>query len=249
MSIKRHIMNVLPDSVLRGIKRRYYPRVVRNYSEADWAFSPIVKALIPEGGMVLDVGANIGYLSKLFSNWVGASGCVHSFEPIPETFALLQNNLHRVGLRNVCPHNLALSNVSGSSTMLIPEYPDGRPNFYESHITDDGAGVTIQTETLDHLEMGPVAFIKIDVEGHEWNVIQGGQALISRDLPPLLIEVAGNLAAVESPAGVLNAFLTNLGYRPFLLQEERLVAWQEPFRAVDYLFLTEKQRVLLGVEA
>jgi FkbM family methyltransferase len=246
MSLKSQMIRLLPDAVLRGIKRCYYPRVVRRYAEADWPFAAMVKALVPEGGCVLDIGANIGYLSKLFSGWVGPSGSVHSFEPVPETFQLLEHNVRRVGLHNVHVHNLALSSTRGSCTMEIPTYPDGRPNLYESYISPGGGeGVAIEMDTLDQRGLGDVDFIKIDVEGHEWEVLQGGRALVARCLPPLLIEVEGNLEGRETPTGKLNAFLADLGYRPFILRAGGLQAWEYPHRAVDYLYLTEAQQARL----
>ena len=62
------------------------------YGESD---TKIVKKLIKNGDVVLDIGANIGYYTLIFAKLVGNSGKVFAFEPEPENFKILQKNILR----------------------------------------------------------------------------------------------------------------------------------------------------------
>lgn len=65
----------------------------------------VVKKHIKKGDVCLDVGANIGWYSTLFQRIVGATGAVHSFEPVPQTFAELERNV----ILNGAPPNIFLN--------------------------------------------------------------------------------------------------------------------------------------------
>src|SRR5262245_22362277 len=67
--------------------------------------------LIRRGDAVLDVGANTGYYTLLFSHLAGAHGRVHAFEPVPPTFALLSRNTRRAD--NVVLNDCAVSDTAG----------------------------------------------------------------------------------------------------------------------------------------
>ena len=111
MGLPAKIVHALPESLQQFLAKQYYPRVLRNYTESSWDYSPVIKSLVPADGVVIDAGANIGYLSHLFSQWVGSEGTVHSFEPVPWTNDILRSNVRKLGLSNIEVHQLALSNI------------------------------------------------------------------------------------------------------------------------------------------
>jgi hypothetical protein len=74
--------------------------------------------------------------------------------------------------------------------------------------------VSVETRRLDAMDIGPVGFIKIDVEGHEQEVLEGASATLERDQPSLLIEVEERHRA-GAVAGVVG-LLTSLGYQAFV---------------------------------
>ena len=75
-------------------------------------FEPLATALLPllvgDGDMVIDVGANIGYYTLLCARLVGKRGLVYAFEPEPQAFALLEQNVALNGYRNVVARRQAL---------------------------------------------------------------------------------------------------------------------------------------------
>ena len=137
----------------------------------------------------MDVGANIGHYTAALSQAAGQAGRVIAFEPIPRTFALLTGNLATIGAQNVTLINAAVAEAPAHLSMSIPSFDTGLKNYYEARITQGDEGTGIFAITLDaFLSERPVRLIKIDAEGHEMGVLRGGERLIARDKPTLIVE-------------------------------------------------------------
>lgn len=141
------------------------------------------------GDWVLDVGANIGHYTHRLSDLVGPGGRVIAFEPMPNTFELLAANSAKFTNQNVSLVNAAASSVSGIVKMQLPTFDSGLDNYYRAAITSGAGAISALSVTVDSLNIDrPIALIKIDVEGHEWQAIAGMLAIIERSLPILIIE-------------------------------------------------------------
>jgi len=91
-------------------------------NEYDYNETSIVKQLIKPGSNVIDIGANFGWYSVLFSQLVGVSGKVFSFEPIPETYEELNSNVKLNSCKNIKTFNFALGNEERSVNFGVPEF-------------------------------------------------------------------------------------------------------------------------------
>jgi FkbM family methyltransferase len=150
----------------------------------------IVRAL-PSGSTIIDVGANIGLSSITIG--VYAPQCkIISFEPSPINFAHLEKNVRSSGLANIALVQAAVSNKPG-----ILHFHDTEPDEWsgawshvvsESHINQNAGFSEVKSIALDDLEFDSVSFLKIDVEGHEPEVLAGASALISRFGPTIFME-------------------------------------------------------------
>ncbi len=237
----------LPDQWRLAFKKVWYPHVLRGFREEQWPYTGFIRRAIKPGATVVDVGANIGYVSMLLSRQVGETGHVLSYEPVRETFQILQHNMRTLQLENVNAFNVALSAEEGTALMGIPQYAAGGENLYESHLLEkeEDAGeeraVRVEKRTLDGacLSYESVGFVKIDAEGHEWEVLRGGEKLIARDRPTLLIESGDDPADESTVTGRLFAWLKERRYQPYIWEEEELKPWQPGQTAVDYIFITE----------
>ncbi|HWI19734.1 MAG TPA: FkbM family methyltransferase [Vicinamibacterales bacterium] len=126
------------------------------------------------GDTVADVGANIGEVSIVLSRGVGPHGRVFAFEPHPRIFRFLTGNLSLNGCANVTARNLALGAELGTVRMS----DDRRDDM--NRVTQSGA-IEVPCSTLDaELPDGPIAFLKIDVEGFELSVLRGAQLALAR---------------------------------------------------------------------
>jgi FkbM family methyltransferase len=153
----------------------------------------------------LDVGANIGNHALYFSDHFRQ---VVAFEPNPSTFQLLRINAGLVG--NVVCRNFGLSSADGQA-LLCPD----AANLGASMLRADGAaGVTVELRALDALtELTSVRLVKIDVEGHELDVLRGGAGLLARERPIVVLEQRrSDFVDGRSPA---LSFLAGLGYQRF----------------------------------
>jgi len=151
------------------------------------------KSLLKAGSVVLDIGANIGYYSLTAAPLVGSEGCIYAFEPASQQFVRLKDNALRIGFLQIHPYKLALSDKSGEATIhLEDEYNTGSASLRSAgpkNIWDEIVICTtlddfVESQALDHLDV-----IKIDVEGYESAVLNGGHKTLERFHPVLLVEV------------------------------------------------------------
>lgn len=163
------------------------------------------------GTTVIDIGANKGVFSIYMSRAAGADGRLIAFEAQPELGDHLRDVKRSFGLDNMTIVNQGLSSSAGTLTMRRSEAGSGMASFH----SDASAGlqeIEIPVMRLDSYlsenSVGPVSFIKCDVEGHELDVFKGGQTLLGRDKPTLLFECHDD----EADRGQLFDYLTGLGY-------------------------------------
>jgi FkbM family methyltransferase len=175
------------------------------------------------GDIYLDIGANMGLFSLIAARRVGAKGQVHAVEPCSATFRRLEENLRLNGLRNVRPHQLAISDQPGKVDMTVSL--DGYDAW--NSLASPASGRVLATESVTAARLddfihqqgleGRITMIKIDVEGWEAHVLAGGRETLSAPSAPVLqVEFAEHAAraAGSSPANLYQA-LTGLGYQMY----------------------------------
>jgi len=242
----------MPDSMIQLLKRVRYVNTVRSFwsPEAD-----IMVALVDKGDCVLDIGAYAGWYTRVLSEAVGPEGQVHSFEPVPTTFALLRYCTRRLRLLNVVLHNWAASSRRGTAVMTVPHYPGGGENYHQATLVGGKGSAerlrhfSVELRTVDSeltRASRPITFIKCDVEGHEAEALEGAAAIIERDRPALCVEVTGDPDATGSSSHRIVSSLGRSGYEPFWLDAGHLVRRRAGDRSVNYFFLTEAHRTRLA---
>ena len=240
---------VLPRRVLHTIKKLYYPHLLKRFDESRWPLASIAKQLVRPGDVVVDAGANIGYVTLMLARWVGPAGCVHSFEPVPDTSDLLSHNVRALELSNVIVHACGLSDHECDAIMEIPLFDEGGgENLYESRIVPAGETqpalrhVPVHTIPLDSVFDGATmrwpAFVKIDVEGHEAQVLDGMRTILREAKPALLIELSG---PAEVRARLFRS-LQEMGYTAYAWTGSTLQLRPEPAGDVDCFFLQPSHR-------
>jgi len=243
-------LRLLPLSVLMLLKRMHYPRAVRTFSEDDESDLRVVKCLIKPGDHVVDVGANVGWYTKVLSDLVGKLGCVYSIEPIPVTFELLSCCVEKLKLSNVRLLNCGVSQHDGMTTMEVPKFGSGGDNFYQARIA--GSHQENWNEALRHYVVSlksldtlfadtstRITFIKCDVEGHELSVVKGAAELAAKFKPAWLIEASGDPDSSSSEDFELFRILQEEGYSVWLFDGKYLRTRCTGDKAVNYFFLTK----------
>lgn len=212
----------------------------------------VFKALIANGDIVIDGGANIGYFSLLSSLCVGAGGSVHAFEPVPSTYQMLQHNVELNARSNVYARQLALSNTSSGLTFELPR--DERTGTLKDWAASSvilGQGPVFQVESciLDEYaathDLGAIKLVKLDLEGAELSAIEGmRQLLTTHQVKYLVCELnAGLLDAVDGDRDAVRRTLQQHGYHCYHIdQRGKLHSTESPLVNLpetvgDYLFV------------
>lgn len=167
------------DNYLNAMGHNFEPHMVE-----------LFRTLIGPADIVADIGANIGLTAILFSSLAHK---VFAFEPSPSTYKILLDNVARAHLTNVEPINLGLGAKRESLTITFARnnrsggYISNKIKPSKNHVTEN-----IQLDTLDQYfgnsEIKP-NFLKIDVEGFEQNVIEGGRRFLEKNKPTVVLEM------------------------------------------------------------
>ncbi|WP_442506637.1 FkbM family methyltransferase [Novipirellula sp. SH528] len=149
----------------------------------DLVVSETLWRLCDQGELALDVGANIGYTSFVMSQKLG-SGTIWAYEPHPILFQELAGNVaslvNQGASTDIQTKNLALGPIAGHLPLHVPkdfQYHRGESSLaMPSHLEYQERDISVEVATLDsELNSGEVlGVMKIDVEGFELEVLQGG---------------------------------------------------------------------------
>ena len=163
----------------------------------------VMSQFLTIGDNVIDIGANIGTTSISLSRSVGESGKVFSFEPQQLMAQCLSANVLINNRRNIEVFTLAVSSKSGWVYLDSDEL--GAKGRYGSVGVGDN-GHRVKAINLNEFEIKDCAFIKIDVEGHEWEVIQGADSFLKLHKPVVYFEAKKELAGTRE---VIKWFMNN----------------------------------------
>lgn len=142
--------------------------------------------IVTKESVVLDVGSYIGNHVIYFSKIIGVKKVI-AFEPTALSFNILQKNIKNNNIKNVESNNIAVLSKSGFAKCNIrSEKNPAKNQWCESNDT------LIKSISLSEFIKEKVDFIKIDVEGNELEVLEGGKELIKKYLPYLMVEVMKN---------------------------------------------------------
>jgi FkbM family methyltransferase len=150
----------------------------------------LAKKYVKKNTTVLDLGANFGQMSVLFSNMVGEEGKVYSFEADDFIFEILSKNIEANG-KSIIAIKGAVHNVEGE-ILNFPVQDFKEFDTYGSYGIDYSntiKGREVKTVTVDSLNIQtPISFMKIDVQGGDLQAMQGAVQTIKRNRMPILFE-------------------------------------------------------------
>jgi FkbM family methyltransferase len=223
----------------------------------EWAENELgfVRQFIKPGSTVLDVGAYVGTHTLAFAHFVGAEGCVVAFEPLPEIFDVLRENVSANHLSNVRLENVAVADRAGS--IEIPAVDVAKVASFGSTSLRGGSvhahacseqRATVLTKAaevpvvaIDGLGLTKCSVIKIDAEGMESVVIKGAADTIRLLAPVIYAEcnsVAEGLKSLRK--------LKELGYEVRLHVVDAF-APNNFFRVKENIFDRAREAALVGI--
>jgi FkbM family methyltransferase len=171
----------------------FVPRLIWRHRIRTWNVDPgepeaaLLPRLVDRKRKALDVGGADGaYTVSL----IPLAEQVLVFEPIPAKARRLRQTL--ANTRCVSVHEVALSDREGQTTLRVPSDRPWQSTVEASNPLVGRVGITeiaVKRATIDSFEITNVGFMKVDVEGHEREVLAGATKTIDRDRPNVLIEV------------------------------------------------------------
>lgn len=182
----------------------------------DLALTEVIWQLAQPGALHVDVGANIGYISRIMQLKAGATGHTASLEPNPEVLPLLKKN------RLVTPYhvNWKIFQMAAGETqgeLWLKQPAAYATNHGTAHITtsEQPHTISVPVTTLDILfAKQNIALLKIDVEGFEWNVLQGAKDLIKAGQVENIV-----FEDFDPWPGQVPVFLKTMGYHIYAIRK------------------------------
>jgi len=187
---------------------------------------PILRPLLPEDGVVFDIGAHAGQMAKLFAR-MAPKGRVHAFEPGAYALSILRPAVTLRGRGRIKVEPIALGAEPGKLTLTTPIKRSGSYGFGLSRLGDARGGKAfrheVEVDTIDrYVERNRIArldLIKADIEGWELQMLRGARNTLATLKPALVLEaVDAYLARAGDSRSELWRFLSDLGYRPHRLE-------------------------------
>jgi FkbM family methyltransferase len=201
---------VVPDSL-----DLITPYVLRE--QLDWFEDEIkfVRNLLEPGQRVIDIGANYGVYALSMAQRVGAKGYVWAFEPASSTAKLLAKGIAINGFKQISLEQSALSNTEGYAQLSLNQ--NSELNALSHGILTTNSSETVPLVTLDGsmetYNWRDIAFVKIDAEGEETRILEGGKRFFAELSPLVQYEVK---AGVDLHLELVQRF-HRLGYKSYRL--------------------------------
>jgi FkbM family methyltransferase len=173
-----------------------------------------VDRFVRPGGVAWDLGAHFGLYTVGMATRVGAAGQIVAIEPDPSAYARCCRHVRMNRLEWVRVFPVAASSTNGSIALVFDEAP-GSPSSRVTHVT--GAGLTLPCARLDDLAkkegLRAPDFIKVDVENHGAEALNGAMDTLASARPSLLM----SFHSADELAGT-KAILAPLGYTVLSLE-------------------------------
>lgn len=178
--------------------------------------------IVPPGSNVIDIGANIGYYAIPEALLTGPNGHVYAVEPVPDNLTLLDMNIGLNDLKNVSMHRHAIGNNNGQQKLYISPLSNMNSFVKKPGFRSYDSTLEVPIYTLDKFcelnRVGPydpteklLSLIRMDVEGYELEILQGGSITLAISSPRLLVEIHFDILGPDKTTLFIN-LLADHGY-------------------------------------
>ena len=194
--------------------------------------SQFIKSICFEGMKILDIGANIGYYTALFSQLAGDKGSVIAIEPDLESYKYLSKSINSFNYKNVFSFRLAASDIKQKLPLFISKENRGDNRLYSTNQKRNSIMVDCITvdELLEENKIENLDLIKIDVQGYEPKVMKGMLNIVRSSKKLILLSEfwpKGILQAGESPKNFLT-MLRKMHFQLFELKKNGFLVLLKP---------------------
>lgn len=220
----------------------------------------LIQEVVEEGEVVADIGANLGYYALLEASLVGKNGKVYAVEPNPPAFKVLRKNVELNDFDNLSIHEIAIGEKNGTALLRVPN------ELNIASITSTNARKEKVEKFSERIKLFKVrmmtfdnfiknfmhgktpTFIRMDVEGYEYEIIKGMESLLKTGQPlRLLMEFHFGSLGIEKSSEIIKK-LKNYGFEISAVIHEiwpGLLSHKVILRLIQYLY--KKRGSPLGI--
>ena len=199
------------------------------YGMYEEKFISLLKRIIKPGDIIIEPGANIGYITAILSSLVGNNGKVFSLEPSRICFKKIINYLTKP---TIILMNIAIADIDGELYFTDKERVITRgfstfSKFTSKQDTDNEYLIpTIKVDTLiSRYNLKHIKLLKLDVEGSELIALRGAsQALMNNLIDYILVETSF-ISSIISTQEEINKLLISCGYSCYLMGNTKLIPY------------------------
>lgn len=212
---------------ISGVNLRLPSRYFRYYGDSYEEESIMqMRKSVKKGDVVLDIGAQLGLMTKFFSDQVGVGGKVYAFEPTPSTFDLLCKTIEINNISKIAtPIKKAVTDRVGEGVFNVSDTEASPANSLSNYERIETKGIKVYLTSVDVFvkenNLDKIDFIKIDAEGAEYSVLKGAKETIAAHHPKILLAM--------HPESIVNFgnslveiwdFIMDKNYKVFLEEKE-----------------------------
>lgn len=254
MSIASEIKRVLYrnlslEGYLRVLSAGFFAGLRLGVRGAAWEYPRFLRRVVRHGDTAIDIGANLGYYSRVLSQSVGTEGRVYAVEPVEPVLGVLVRNLRRCSNVEILPFALGgeakIVTMVNDSALVGGYLGSGRNRIPDADEKATPSGLTFEVEMrrgsdlfagLERLD-----FIKCDIEGYEGVVIPEMAPVIQKHLPVVLLETGG-----AQRRRMIEQF-REWGYAGYVLDRGRLVSvMRAPEKDIFFIPAHRLEQIMTG---
>ena len=192
------------------------PHLIVDGDWEPWIGKAIATHVAPNS-TVVEVGANFGFYTLLFAQWIGQGGRLFSFDANPRVFSLLKKNIEINGFIDTveCYNSLITDKVGQADFHILRSHMGSSSMHDQSEMagidSDSVETVSLPTSTLDEMlrDVPHIDFLKIDAEGAEQMILRGAEAILERSPNIKMVLEFDPYIGFESPESAIS-YLTSL---------------------------------------
>lgn len=224
-SERREIIKAYDDLKMEIDTREYIQAMIYLFGNFEPPTIKFLEEYIKKGHVIIDIGANVGYHTLIFSKLTGENGFVYAFEPEPLNYKTLKKNVDLNNLDNVRCVNKAISEKQETLDFFVSNsFNKGTHSLVYNPIQHSQESIKIDAIPLSHFilenDLNKIDFIKIDVEGAEYEVIKGMETSLIEYKPTLLVEINNEAQETHGKTSKsLKEYICGFGYDCYEITE------------------------------
>ncbi len=214
----------------------------------DFEIRRLMEKYLRPGGVFIDVGANVGYLSAIAAGLVGRGGQVHSFEPVPIYFHYALQAAELNPDYKITVNNVALGETSGRASIANHRRNIGGNSMIQGYVPKEDIKETfdIQVRRLDEYlqkqKLSYLSLIKIDTEGFELPVLLGASRFFDEckgNFPPVIAEITPRaFKLMGRDVCELDEFMSSYRYKSYSICGRHRINIRKIINQTNVLFKT-----------